>query len=51
MIEDTYINSQNKSQPTYKVYKDLLLMYLLGLTGQQIIEFKIKYIDAFNYIE
>lgn len=51
MVEDTYINSQNKTQPTYRLHKDLLLMYLLGLTGQDIIEFKIKYIQAFNYIE
>lgn len=51
MIEDIYINSQNKEQPTYKIYKDLLFMYVLGLTGQEIIEFKIKYISAFNYIE
>lgn len=51
MVEDSYINSQNKKQPTYRIYKDLLLMYLLGLTGQDIIEFKIKYIQAFNYIE
>lgn len=50
-VEDTYINSQNKTQPTYRLYKDLLLMYLLGLTGQDIIEFKVKYIEAFNYIE
>lgn len=51
MIEDTYINSQNKEQPTYRLHKDLLLLYLLGLTGKEIIEFKLKYIAAFNYIE
>lgn len=51
MIEDFYLNSQNKKQPTYRIYKDLLLMYILGLTGQEIIEFKMKYIGAFNYIE
>lgn len=51
MVEDTYINSQNKKQPTYRLHKDLLLLYLLGLTGKEIIEFKMKYIAAFNYIE
>lgn len=51
MSEDFYINSQNKKQPTYRLYKDLLLLYILGLTGKEIMTFKIKYIDAFNYIE
>lgn len=51
VLEDKYINSQNKKQPTLKLYKDILLMYLLGLTGKDIIEFKLKYIQAFNYIE
>ncbi|WP_252251131.1 Rha family transcriptional regulator [Clostridium sp. VAP52] len=50
-VYDTYVNSQNKEQPTYKLYKDLLLMYVLGLTGQAIVKFKVKYISAFNYIE
>lgn len=55
MLEDIYISEVNngakKEIKTYRVYKDLLLMYLLGLTGKEIIEFKMKYIDAFNYIE
>lgn len=51
MVEDTYTDCQNKTVTTYKLYKDLLLTYVLGLTGQNITIFKIKYIDAFNYIE
>ena len=51
MVEDFYINEQNKKQPTFRLHKDLLFMYILGLTGQSIIEFKMKYIGAFNYIE
>lgn len=51
MVEDTYINSQNKKQPTYRLYKNLLLMYVLGLNGEKYIKFKIKYIEAFDYIE
>lgn len=50
-VEDTYVNSQNKKQPTLRLYKDLLFIYVLGLTGKSIVEFKAKYIDAFNYIE
>ncbi|WP_252225001.1 MULTISPECIES: Rha family transcriptional regulator [unclassified Clostridium] len=38
-------------EKTYRLYKNILLMYLLGLTGKEIIEFKIKYIQAFDYIE
>ena len=50
-VEDFYINSQNKQQPTLRLYKDILLLYVLGLTGKDIIEFKLKYIQAFNYIK
>lgn len=51
MVEDIYNDCQNKEVKTYRIYKDLLLVYVLGLTGSAIIEFKMKYIDAFNYIE
>lgn len=40
-----------ESRDTYRIYKDLLLMYVLGLNGSKYIEFKMKYISAFNYIE
>ena len=36
---------------TYRIYKDLLLFYVLGLNGDKYVEFKMKYISAFNYIE
>lgn len=39
------------NEVTYRISKDLLFMYLLGLTGKDIVIFKMKYIDAFNYIE
>lgn len=55
MLDDTYNiivnNGAEKSLSTYKVYKDLLLMYLLGLNGDKYFDFKLQYIDAFNYIE
>lgn len=55
VIEDTYDDIRGNGAivktTTYKLYKDLLFMYVLGLTGQSVIEFKMKYIDAFNYIE
>lgn len=55
MIEDIYKSTVNngaeKELPTYKIYKDLLLIYLLGLNGDKYFDFKAEYIDAFNYIE
>jgi len=51
MVDDSYINSQNKEQPTYRLYKDLMLKYILGMNGKKFGEFQLKYIDAFNYIE
>jgi len=55
-LEDTYINSQNKKQVTSRIYKDMLFFYLMDLSAQgnkknDLLEFKLKYIDAFNYIE
>lgn len=58
MVEDYYEverkvgnNIGTSKEKTYRLYKNLLLIYLLGLTGQEIVEFKIKYIQAFDYIE
>jgi len=58
MVEDVYEierkvgnNIGTSKEKTYRVYKNLLLMYILGLTGTEIITFKIKYIKAFDYIE
>lgn len=58
MINDFYIDSKGENRPNMKLYKDLAIKYILGLTPrkkdknyQNIIEFQYKYIDAFNYIE
>jgi phage regulator Rha-like protein len=55
-LDDEYINSQNKKQVTSRLYKDMLIFYLMDLTAQgnkknDLLEFKMRYIDAFNYIE
>jgi hypothetical protein len=55
-LEDIYTNTRNQEQKTYKIYKDMLFLYLMDTTAQgskrlDLIEFKMKYIDAFNYIE
>ena len=58
MVEDFYDverkvgnNTGISKEKTYRVYKNLLLMYILGLTGSEIVTFKIKYIRAFDYVE
>jgi phage regulator Rha-like protein len=58
MVEDFYEverkvgnNIGASKEKTYRVYKNLLLMYILGLTGAEIVTFKIKYIKAFDYVE
>jgi phage regulator Rha-like protein len=58
MVKDTYEverqvgnNKGKTNEVTYRLYKNLLLMYILGLTGKEIVEFKMKYIKAFDYVE
>ncbi|NFT08122.1 hypothetical protein FDF26_13820 [Clostridium botulinum] len=51
MLEELYKDPKGELRPTYKIYKDLLLVYLLGLNGDKYFDFKIQYVDAFNYIE
>lgn len=51
MVDDFYIDSKNEKRPTCRIYKDLLLKYILGLNGKKFGLFQLQYIDAFNYIE
>lgn len=55
MVEDKYIsstyNNGTKENTTYRLSKDLVMNYILGLTGEKFAEFRFKYQSAFNYIE
>lgn len=51
MVEGIYVDTKGEKRPTYKLYKDLLINYILGLNGEKYFEFKVKYQGAFNYIE
>jgi Rha family phage regulatory protein len=51
MFEDLYVDSKNEKRPTYRLYKDLMLKYILGMNGKKFGKFQMEYIDAFNYIE
>lgn len=48
----TYIHSQNKQEyPLYYMNKDGFTLLAMGFTGKDAIEFKMKYINAFNEME
>lgn len=50
-VEDEYTNSQNKPQPMYYMNRDGFTLLAMGFTGSKAMEFKLKYIDAFNQME
>lgn len=56
MVEDKYTYDTNnggrtKTTLTYRLSKDLVIHYILGLTGEKYSKFKFHYQAAFNYIE
>ncbi|MCD3319538.1 hypothetical protein G8V07_14240 [Clostridium botulinum D/C] len=58
IVEDFYTverkvgnNIGKVKEATYKIYKDILINYILGMNGDKYFDFKIKYQSAFNYIE
>ena len=50
-IASTYLNEQNKEQPCYNISRDGFVLLTMGFTGKKALEFKIKYIEAFNAME
>jgi Rha family phage regulatory protein len=51
-IESTYVHPQNKQ--TYKCYeltRDGFSLLVMGFTGKKALEWKLKYIEAFNLME
>jgi phage regulator Rha-like protein len=55
MVEDKYISETNnkgtKENITYRLSKDLIMNYILGLNGEKFTTFKFQFQSAFNYIE
>lgn len=49
--QTSYIDQQGKTQPSYQITKDGFVLLVMGFTGKQATEFKIKYIEAFNAME
>lgn len=50
-FETTYISSQNKVLPMYLMNRDGFSLLVMGFTGQNALEWKLKYIQAFNQME
>ena len=50
-IEDSYLNSRNQRFPMFYMNRDGFTLLGMGFTGPKAMEFKLKYIDAFNKME
>jgi len=49
--ESSYINDQNKEQPAMNMTRDGFVLLVIGFTGKRAMEWKLKYIEAFNAME
>ncbi|HAR32928.1 MAG TPA: hypothetical protein DCR95_02235 [Desulfobacter sp.] len=47
----SYINDQNKTQPVMNMTRDGFVLLVMGFTGKKAMEWKLKYIEAFNAME
>ncbi|WP_432737396.1 Rha family transcriptional regulator [Maridesulfovibrio sp. FT414] len=47
----SYINSQNKEQPAFNMTRDGFSLLAMGFTGKKSMEWKIKFLEAFNAME
>ena len=50
-VEESYLNSRNQQQPMFYMNRDGFTLLAMGFTGSKAMEFKLKYIDAFNKME
>ncbi len=49
--ESSYINKQNKEQPSFNMTRDGFSLLAMGFTGKKAMEWKIKFLEAFNTME
>lgn len=47
-IKSEYIDSQNRTRYEYLMNRDGFSLLVMGFTGSKALEWKLKYIDAFN---
>lgn len=50
-IEDNYTNSRGKQYRCYQITRDGFSLLAMGFTGKEALEWKLKYINAFNTME
>ena len=50
-FESTYINQQGHEQPLIYMNRDGFTLIAMGFTGKKALDFKLKYIQAFNEME
>lgn len=49
--KSTYADSQGKRRPMYYINRDGFALLVMGFTGKKALEWKLKYISAFNEME
>ena len=49
--ESTYVNKQGHEQPMYYMNRDGFSLLVMGFTGGAALQFKLKYIEAFNKMD
>ncbi|TIH13496.1 hypothetical protein D0S45_14375, partial [Marinifilum sp. JC120] len=47
----SYLNKQNKEQPSFNMTRDGFSLLAMGFTGKKAMEWKIKFLEAFNAME
>lgn len=50
-VEDVYVNKRGQEQPMFYINRDGFSLLVMGFTGDKALQFKLKYIDAFNRME
>ena len=50
-VESTYVDSRGHEQPMYYMNRDGFTLLAMGFTGDKALQFKLKYIEAFNKME
>lgn len=50
-VESTYVNSRGQEHPMYYMNRDGFTLLAMGFTGDKALQFKLKYISAFNKME
>lgn len=50
-ILSSYMDLKGESRKLYKMTRDGFSLLVMGFTGQKALEWKLKYIEAFNYME